>query len=82
MHFRMFDGPDMNKLTEIARKSPPGLPRDQLIPGCYVMISPNKGTGDRSYTDDIWSIVALAGTCRNPLQDVYSYAKMQAPRNF
>lgn len=61
MRFGMFDGPDMNKLREIARKSPPGLPRDQLIPGCFVMISPNKGTGDRSYTHDIWSIIALSG---------------------
>lgn len=61
MNFRLFDGPDMSKLIDIARKSPPGLPRDQLAPGCYVMISPNKGTGDRSYTRDIWSIVALSG---------------------
>lgn len=57
----LFDGPDMRKLTDIARQSPPGLPRDQLIPGCFVTISPNKGTGDRSYTSDIWSIVALSG---------------------
>lgn len=54
-------GPDMKALKVIAEKSPQGLAKDRLAPGQIVMISPNKGTGDRSWTTEIWSVVGTTG---------------------
>jgi hypothetical protein len=35
-----------------------GLPKEHLVPGGLVTISPCKCTGDRSYSHDIWEILA------------------------
>lgn len=42
----------------LARKAAPGLPKEHLVPGALVTISPCKCTGDRSYSHDIWQIAA------------------------
>lgn len=58
----MFDWDDMERrrrsAVESARKAAVGLPREHLTPGALVTISPCKCTGDRSYSCDIWEIIA------------------------
>ena len=41
-----------------ARRAVPGLPKEHLVPGALVTVSPCKCTGDRSYSHDVWEIVA------------------------
>jgi hypothetical protein len=41
-----------------AKRSARGLPKEHLTPGALVTISPCKCTGDRSYSHDVWEIVA------------------------
>jgi hypothetical protein len=59
----MFDWDEMdrriNSLVSSAQKSPPGLAPEHLVPGAIVMQSPNLFTGDRSYTDAIFEVVAI-----------------------
>lgn len=54
-------GPDMGELAKIARQSPAGLSKDTIIPGLFVTISPNKGTGDRSWTNEVWTVIGVSG---------------------
>jgi hypothetical protein len=46
------------RAVDSARASAPGLPRDQLVPGALVTLSPNRCTGDRSFSHEIYEILA------------------------
>jgi hypothetical protein len=45
--------------SEFAKKAPPGLPKEHLTPGALVTLSACKCTGDRSYSHDVWEILAV-----------------------
>lgn len=57
----MFDWDRMEQRRQqsiaAARNAKPGLPREQLVPGAIITLSPNLSTGDRSYTDRIFEVV-------------------------
>lgn len=57
----MFGWDDMEKHMrrgrQSAQASQPGLPREHLVPGAVISISPNLSTGDRSYSHDIYEVV-------------------------
>lgn len=44
--------------VESAKRADRGLPREHLIPGSLVTISPCKCTGDRSYSHSVWEVLA------------------------
>ena len=58
----MFNWDEMERgkrsAVAFARMAALGLPKEHLIPGGIVTISPCKCTGDRSYSHDIWEILA------------------------
>jgi hypothetical protein len=58
----MFDWDRMEShrrhFSEFAKKANPGLPREHLTPGALVTLSACKCTGDRSYSHDVWEILA------------------------
>lgn len=57
-----FDWNDMdrrrNHFADAARKSQPGLPREHLVPGAIVTVSPNLVTGDRSWIEYVFEVTA------------------------
>lgn len=59
-----FEDMERNKAHAIAmaRRSPRGMDKAQLVPGAVVTFSPNLTTGDRSYTDTIFEVLAFSGT--------------------
>lgn len=61
MNFLRFDGPDMAKLAALAKQFPKGMHCNDIMPGALVMMSPNKGTGDRSWTDEVWTVIEKCG---------------------
>lgn len=44
-----------------ARRAPKGLEAIHLVPGAVVTMGPSKHTGDRSYIEVIWEVVACNG---------------------
>jgi hypothetical protein len=44
-----------------AKRAPKGMEAIQLVPGAIVTMGPCKHTGDRSYIDVIWEVVACNG---------------------
>jgi hypothetical protein len=61
----MFDWDKMRKdkarAVASARATQPGLPREQLVPGALVTVSPCLCTSDRSYSHDVFEVVAMNG---------------------
>lgn len=51
----------MNESRASAKKAPRGMDVAHLVPGAIVTISANLHTGDRSYADNILSVVATNG---------------------
>lgn len=49
------------RLVEAANKAPKGISASHLVPGAVVTVGPNKATGDRSYMDEIFEVIAVAG---------------------
>jgi hypothetical protein len=52
---------DRRHSIEQANKCPKGIDHSQLVPGALVTMSPCKNTGDRSFTNGIWRVLAANG---------------------